>query len=152
VTIGPALILMAWVFSAMTGASTTGGTAHSTTVGGLANGGSYNFYVRCQDAVGNANPDDYPIAFSVASPPLDTTPPGRLNGLPSGVLPTGTTQATLSLVTNEAATCRYATTPGVLYSAMTETFTTTGGDGAGGDPWSFVHADGLGLQPVASGL
>jgi hypothetical protein len=45
----------------------TGGTAHSTTVTGLSNGGNYSYYVRCQDASGNANPDDYPITFTVAS-------------------------------------------------------------------------------------
>jgi WD40 repeat protein len=57
----------------------------------------------------------------------DTTPPLRTNGQPSGTLPAGTTQTTLSLVTNENATCRYSTTPGVAYEAMTATFATTGG-------------------------
>ena len=43
---------------------------------GLANGGSYTYYVRCQDAAANANPDDFTIAFSVANPPPpDTMPP-----------------------------------------------------------------------------
>ena len=45
--------------------STTGGMAHSTAVSGLANGGNYNYYVRCQDASGNTNPDDFAITFSV---------------------------------------------------------------------------------------
>jgi hypothetical protein len=45
-------------------------------VTGLANGGSYTYYVRCQDAASNANPDDFAIAFSVATPPApDTTLP-----------------------------------------------------------------------------
>src|SRR5207249_8188594 len=60
-------------------------------------------------------------------PPTDTTPPGRSSGQPTGTLPAGTTQATLSFVTDEAATCRYATTRGVVYGAMAGTFTTTGG-------------------------
>jgi hypothetical protein len=47
--------------------TTTGSTAHTTLVGGLASGQSYQFYVRCIDGVGNANPDDFVIAFSVAS-------------------------------------------------------------------------------------
>ena len=47
--------------------STTGGTAHSTAVSGLANGGSYSYYVRCQDTSGNANPDDFVITFSVGT-------------------------------------------------------------------------------------
>ena len=53
-------------------------------------------------------------------------PPARFNGQPAGVLPAGTTQATLGLTTNEAATCRYSTQPGVAYASMTNTFTTTG--------------------------
>ena len=48
--------------------TTTGGMSHSTTVSGLENGGSYTYYVRCKDAASNANPDDYPITFSVAEP------------------------------------------------------------------------------------
>jgi len=47
--------------------SSTGGTAHSTQVTGLVNGNNYNYYVRCQDAAGNANLSDYVIAFTVSS-------------------------------------------------------------------------------------
>ena len=61
------------------------------------------------------------------APPADTTAPVRSSGLPSGTLAAGTTQATLSLATNENATCRYATTAGVAYSSMPNTFITTGG-------------------------
>jgi glucose/arabinose dehydrogenase/PKD repeat protein len=57
----------------------------------------------------------------------DTTPPVRSNGSPSGVLAAGTTQATLSLTTNENASCRYATVTGVAYDSMITVFTTTGG-------------------------
>ena len=56
----------------------------------------------------------------------DTTPPVRSNGQPSGTLAMGTTQATLSLTTNESATCRYSVQPGVAYGSMSNTFTTTG--------------------------
>ena len=105
--------------------TTTGTTAHATTVTGLTNGGSYSFFVRCQDAAGNPNTNDFTISFSVAQP-ADTTPPVRSNGLPTGTLAAGTTQTTVSLATNENATCRYATTAGVAYAAMTNTFTTTG--------------------------
>ncbi len=106
--------------------ATTGGTAHASTVTGLTNGGSYSFFVRCQDPAANANTNDFTIAFSVAQP-ADTTPPVRSNGLPSGSLAAGTTQTSLSLTTNENATCRYATTAGVAYGAMPNTFATTGG-------------------------
>ena len=106
--------------------TTTGGTQHSSTVTGLVNGANYNLEVRCQGANGGTNTDDYAITFSVAQPG-DTTPPVRSNGLPTGTLNSGTTQATLSLTTDENATCRYATMPGVAYSAMSNTFTPTGG-------------------------
>src|SRR5437773_9023123 len=45
--------------------ATTGGMAHSTPVSGLADGGSYAFYVRCLDTAANANPDDFAISFTV---------------------------------------------------------------------------------------
>jgi hypothetical protein len=54
----------------------------------------------------------------------DTTPPVLSNGSPSGALAVDTTQTTVSLSTNEDATCRYAATSGVNYNAMTN-FTTT---------------------------
>ena len=72
------------------------------------------------------NTNDFAITFTVAQP-ADTTPPVRTNGAPSGTLAAGTTQTTLSLGTDENATCRYATTAGVAYGSMPNTFTTTGG-------------------------
>jgi hypothetical protein len=104
--------------------TTTGGTSHSVVLTGLSNGLSYTRYVRCQDASANANPDDFTIAFSVAA---DTTPPVRSNGQPSGTLTAGTTQATMSLATNENATCRFGPTAGVVYASQPSAFTTTGG-------------------------
>jgi hypothetical protein len=60
----------------------TGQASHSTVVTGLANGGNYNDYVRCVDAVGNVSPDDYPITFSVATQASASTcassPPGTI--------------------------------------------------------------------------
>ncbi|MBE9483407.1 MAG: hypothetical protein IMY74_01085, partial [Bacteroidetes bacterium] len=58
---------------------------------------------------------------------LQTSAPVRSGGSPAGILPSGTTSTTLSLSTNENATCRYSTTAGVSYSSMTDTFSTTGG-------------------------
>jgi len=60
---------------------TTGGTAHSTVVSGLANGQSYSYYVRCQDTAGNANTTDLTIGFSVAT---DTTAPAVSVSAPAG--------------------------------------------------------------------
>ncbi|MBN1887392.1 MAG: hypothetical protein JW850_05360, partial [Thermoflexales bacterium] len=57
----------------------------------------------------------------------DAAPPIRLDGAPDGTLPSDTTAVTLFLATNEAAACRYATTPGVSYAAMANTFSATGG-------------------------
>ncbi len=57
----------------------------------------------------------------------DTNPPVLSNGSPSGTLPAGTTQTTLSVTTDENATCRYSTVAGTSYAAMTNTFSTTGG-------------------------
>jgi hypothetical protein len=48
--------------------ATTGSTTHSSLVSGLSDGNAYQFYVRCADSAGNANSDDFPIAFSIASP------------------------------------------------------------------------------------
>jgi len=59
------------------------------------------------------------ISVTVANPPI------RSNGAPSASRAAGTTQATISLTTNENATCKYSTSAGTLYSAMTS-FTNTG--------------------------
>ena len=56
----------------------------------------------------------------------DTAPPIRSNPFPTGELSAGTTNTTISLTTNESATCRYSNVAGISYDSMTETFTTTG--------------------------
>ena len=64
---------------------------------------------------------------TLASSGADSTPPVRSNGQPAGTLAAGTTQTSLGLTTDENATCRYATTAGVVYGSMSNTFGTTGG-------------------------
>ncbi len=59
--------------------------------------------------------------------PIDAYPPVISNGNPRRTLLVGTTQATLSVTTDEAATCKYSTIEGTRYNSMTQTFTTTGG-------------------------
>lgn len=57
-TAGTAFASIASSFSAT-------GTVHSVALSGLENGGSYSYYIRCEDEVGNINTDDYTISFSV---------------------------------------------------------------------------------------
>jgi len=52
--------------------STTGGTAHSTTVTGLSNGATFHYYVRCREASLNINTTEYVLSFSVAESSDDT--------------------------------------------------------------------------------
>ena len=56
-------------FASMTTFSTTGATIHSTSISGLANGGNYSYYVKCQDSSNNTDASDYIVNFSVASTP-----------------------------------------------------------------------------------
>ena len=108
--------------------SSTGGTAHSTMVSGLSDGNTFSYFVRCQDTAGNANTADFLIEFNVAEvgAPGDSTPPSRSNGQPTAALNAGITSTSISLATDESATCRYSATAGVAFSAMTNMFSTTG--------------------------
>lgn len=67
------------------------------------------------------------ISLKPVLPPSDITPPLRFNELPSDVLPSGTTQAEISLSTDKNATCRYSSSPGINYDSMPYTFQITGG-------------------------
>ncbi|KKP67566.1 MAG: outer membrane protein domain-containing protein [Candidatus Moranbacteria bacterium GW2011_GWE1_35_17] len=69
----------------------------------------------------------------------DTTPPILSSGAPTGTLNAGTTTATISLTTSEAATCKYDTTSGVAYASMANTFTTTGGTSQSEDLTGLVN-------------
>ena len=57
----------------------------------------------------------------------DTTPPGRSEGFPSGSQSSGTTEVTISLTTDEDATCKYGATASTAYGSIASTFTTTSG-------------------------
>ena len=67
------------------------------------------------------------LGGSSPSPTVDTASPVLSGGLPSGVLAYGTISATLSVTTNENATCRYSQIAGTAYASMTDTFSVTGG-------------------------
>jgi hypothetical protein len=62
-----------------------------------------------------------------ALPVVDTIPPSRGSASPVGLQPAGTTQVSMSLVTNENSTCRWAESPNVSYASMVNTFSSTGG-------------------------
>ncbi|MBN2005854.1 MAG: right-handed parallel beta-helix repeat-containing protein [Anaerolineae bacterium] len=79
------------------------------------------------DVDGQVRAGGWDIGADEATGGTDSVPPIRSGGAPAGTLPSDTTEVTLSLLTNEAATCRYAVTPGVAYAAMTNTFSSTGG-------------------------
>ena len=66
------------------------------------------------------------MILSFSGGALSALPPVRSGGQPTGVLAPGTSQTTLSLMTDGNATCRYATTPGVSYGSMANTFSSTG--------------------------
>lgn len=62
---------------------------------------------------------------TLTAPGAGNLPPPRSGGQPAGVLSAAASQATLSLTTDENATCRYATTSGVAYGSMPNTFSST---------------------------
>lgn len=63
------------------------------------------------------------LPISVRVVPV-AAPPVRSNGLPTGTIAAGSDVVELSLQTDELATCRYATSSGVTYASMTNTFST----------------------------
>ncbi len=57
----------------------------------------------------------------------DFKAPVRSGGQSSSVLPSGTISTSISLTTDEAATCRYDSRTGIVYNQMNNVFSTTGG-------------------------
>ncbi len=86
--------------------------------------GTHSVTVSVSD--GNGGTDSQVVTVTVNAAPSDTAPPVRSSGSPSGILITGTTSATLSLTTDEDASCRYATTANTAYAAMGGGFTISG--------------------------
>ncbi len=54
-------------------------------------------------------------------------PPIRFNGLPSGIIPANSGPIEVSLNTDKISTCRYATSTGIMYDNMTNSFTALDG-------------------------
>lgn len=103
-------------FSAGDTMTTAGGTA--TSILAPTSAGSYKLFVI--DTTGNVS------SASSATLTVDNIAPSLSAGAPSGTLSSGTTSMSLSLTTNENATCKYATVAGTAYASMTNTFGTTG--------------------------
>ena len=110
----------------MTPFSITGGTASKEVVA-VSPGASYAYYVRCKDTVGNliSSANEEEVLFSVNPTGTDTTPPVVKSSFPTGTLPNTVESIGLVVTTDEDAVCRFATTPGQPYSAMTK-FENTG--------------------------
>lgn len=64
---------------------------------------------------------------TVENPPTDTAAPLVSGGTPSGELVHTSTATTISVVTNENATCKFDPTANVEYNSMVNTFESTGG-------------------------
>lgn len=85
--------------------------------------GSHTIIAVSRDTMGNYATSSA-ITVTVSN---DSTAPSISAGSPSGSQSAGTTGVTLSLTTNEAATCKYGTTASTAYASIASTFTTTGG-------------------------
>lgn len=92
----------------------------------LSDNTTYFFVVKAIDNSNNLSAASDELSVTTP-PPADVTAPVRSNGQPSGSLAAGTTQATLSLATNEIATCRYSTSTGISYASMSNTFSSSNG-------------------------
>lgn len=104
--------------TASTGSASSGN--NTITFNTLSNGTYSNCTIRVTDASSNQS-----SVLAVNTFTVDITAATRSNGSPSGVLTAGTTSTTMSLNTNETATCKYSASAGTAYSSMTETFDST---------------------------
>lgn len=65
--------------------------------------------------------------FTNPAPPVDSTPPVRTGGSPTGTLAVGTSQANLKVTTNESAICKYDPTAGTSFGSMSGSFSSADG-------------------------
>jgi hypothetical protein len=107
------------------GTNATFGVAGDSLITNPATVGAYRVSIRTTDGVSVLDRGTAMIAL-IAPVGLhlfaETLPPGRSDGLPSGTIAAGNPEIEITLRTDELATCRYATTTGVAYTAMTGTF------------------------------
>lgn len=94
---------------------------------------SYRIGIRTENASGTQI--DYgttmiAVVLPVTGGPVNTTivnPPVISNGLPTGLLPSGTGAVELSVQTDILATCKYSTLPDIPFASSTGAFLKTGG-------------------------
>jgi len=91
----------------------------------LAASTNYSYTVAAYDAAGNTSAQSS-SASATTQAVTDTTPPTVTITAPAGQLAANTTQTTLSVTTNESATCAWSNTAGSAFASMTA-FSTTGG-------------------------
>lgn len=100
------------------------GLSYSDT--GLAAATSYRYEVAAYDAAGNTSARSTAQSATTQNPVNATNaPPSIANGAPHGLLPYTTTAVTISVETNEIATCKYGTESNQPYSSMPNTFSVT---------------------------
>ncbi len=104
-------------------------TIHLETTAGF-NSGNSDLFIRINelaDELGlTINPGTL-TGVTITSNVPDTTAPVRSNETPtSGTLSSGTTETTISLSTDENASCKYSGSASVAYASMTNNFSTTG--------------------------
>jgi hypothetical protein len=80
-------------YGSMTSFSSTNSTSHSTSITGLTNGESYNYYIKCQDGSSNES-SEYTASFSIANVSGGGPPPPPL--------PIGIGQSTVYIQMNQA--------------------------------------------------
>jgi hypothetical protein len=90
----------------------------------LTNGGTFKFYLRCEDIRGNINRVDYVMQFCVQQGP-DISPPKITGTIPAtnSYIKYGNERIPFKVYTNEPADCRWDTRAGVPYSNMVYNFT-----------------------------
>lgn len=100
-------------------------SVHSHILSNLSPATTYHYRIVVKDAAGNTTTGS-DRSFTTQTP--DTSAPTISDPMPAplSVLSAGTTSTTLGVTTDEGAQCRYATTSGTAYSAMANSFTTTG--------------------------
>src|SRR3989344_3928170 len=87
--------------------------------------GTYTLYVNFSNPLGSIYSSQDEAASTITVYSNDLTPPKIPSHSPTGIIPTS--YLTLEVVTDEEATCKYSTIPGVEYDNQQNSFHITGG-------------------------